>query len=52
MDEIISYNMCPVKVRNAKLRNYLKTALNGIDFKFVSHGLWSEKQNILRQHMH
>jgi hypothetical protein len=24
MDEIISYNMCAVKVRNAKLRNYLK----------------------------
>ena len=30
----------------------LRTTLNGIDFKFVSHGLWSEKQNILRQHMH
>jgi hypothetical protein len=30
----------------------LRTILNGIDFKFVSHGLWSEKQNILRQHMH
>ena len=24
MDEIISYTMCAVKVRNAKLRNYLK----------------------------
>ena len=24
MDEIISYKMCAVKVRNAKLRNYLK----------------------------
>jgi hypothetical protein len=24
MDEIISYQMCAVKVRNAKLRNYLK----------------------------
>jgi hypothetical protein len=23
MDEIISYKMCAVKVRNAKLRNYL-----------------------------
>ena len=23
-----------------------------MDFKFVSHGLWSEKQNILLQHMH
>ena len=22
-----------------------------MDFKFVSHGLWSEKQNILLQHM-
>ena len=25
--------------------------LNGMDFKFASHGLWSEKQNILPQHM-
>jgi hypothetical protein len=24
MDEIIRYKMCAVKVRNAKLRNYLK----------------------------
>jgi hypothetical protein len=24
MDEIISYKMCAVKVRNAKLRNYLE----------------------------
>ena len=24
MNEIISYKMCAVKVRNAKLRNYLK----------------------------
>ena len=23
-----------------------------MDFKFVSHGLWSEKQNILPQQMH
>ena len=27
MDEIISYKMCAVKVRNAKLRNYLKLTL-------------------------
>ena len=26
--------------------------LNGINFKFVSHRLWSEKQNVLLQHMH
>ena len=26
MDEIISYKMCAVKVRNAKLRNYLNRA--------------------------
>jgi hypothetical protein len=25
MDEIVSYKMCAVKVRNAKLRNYLNT---------------------------
>jgi hypothetical protein len=29
MDEIISYKMCAVKVRNAKLRNYLKTLSRG-----------------------
>jgi hypothetical protein len=28
MDEIISYKMCAVKVRNAKLRNYLKKRLS------------------------
>ena len=28
MDEIISYTMCAVKVRNAKLRNYLKCQMN------------------------
>jgi succinate dehydrogenase hydrophobic anchor subunit len=27
MDEIISYKMCAVKVRNAKLRNYLNYLL-------------------------
>jgi hypothetical protein len=27
MDEIISYKMCAVKVRNAKLRNYLNSGL-------------------------
>ena len=30
----------------------LRTTLNGMDFKFISHGLWSEEQNILLQHMH
>jgi hypothetical protein len=33
-------------------RFQLRTTLNGMDFKFVSYGLWSEEQNILRQHMH
>jgi hypothetical protein len=28
MDEIISYKMCAVKVRNAKLRNYLNMYLS------------------------
>ena len=32
MDEIISYKMCAVKVRNAKLRNYLKTETMMINF--------------------
>jgi hypothetical protein len=27
MDEIISYKMCAVKVRNAKLRDYLKKVI-------------------------
>ena len=31
---------------------HLRTTLNGMDLKFVSHGLWSEKQNILLRHMH
>jgi hypothetical protein len=30
----------------------LRTTLNRMNFKFVSHGLWSEEQNILLQHMH
>ena len=28
MDEIISYKMCAVKVRNAKLQNYLNCAIH------------------------
>jgi hypothetical protein len=28
MDEIISYKMCAVNVRNAKLRNYLNISCN------------------------
>ena len=31
MDEIISCKMCAVKVRNAKLRNYLKIACIPVD---------------------
>ena len=30
----------------------LWAALNGMDFKFVTHGLLSDKQNILLQHIH
>ena len=30
----------------------LRTTLNGKDFKFFSHGLCTEKQNIHLQHMH
>jgi hypothetical protein len=30
----------------------LRTTLDGKDFKFFSHGLCTEKQNILLQHMH
>jgi hypothetical protein len=33
MDEIITYKMCAVKVRNAKLRNYLKFVLFERTFK-------------------
>ena len=35
MDEIISYKMCAVKVRNAKLRNYLNSV------SFVSTGTFN-----------
>ena len=30
----------------------LRTTINRVSFKFVSHRLWSEAQDILRQHMH
>ena len=33
MDEIISYKMCAVKVRNAKLRNYLDSEFKPIQVK-------------------
>ena len=33
MDEIISYKMCAVKVRNAKLRNYLNFSLHKCKLK-------------------
>ena len=32
MDEIITYKMCAVKVRNAKLRNYLKAVFHYAKF--------------------
>ena len=39
MAEIISYKMCAVKVRNAKLRNYLKIrydiALRNLQFSVI-----------------
>jgi hypothetical protein len=40
MDEIISYKMCAVKVRNAKLRNYLN----------IIHEKIMQKQ--IRGHLH
>ena len=36
MDEIISYKMCAVKVRNAKLRNYLKEAPYTVSMQYMS----------------
>ena len=33
MDEIISYKICTVKVRNAKLRNYLKLTFLEVEDK-------------------
>ena len=30
----------------------LRSTLNRVDFKLISHRLWSEAQDILRQHMH
>ena len=37
MDEIISYKMCAVKVRNAKLRNYLKGLTNTAEKRLRMH---------------
>jgi hypothetical protein len=37
MDEIISYKMCAVKVRNAKLRNYLITLITLHYQSFCDH---------------
>ena len=41
MDEIISYKMCAVKVRNAKLRNYLKSCpksfLTSCGYPFITN---------------
>ena len=35
MDEIISYKMCAVKVRNAKLRNYLNGLINKLTIQLA-----------------
>jgi hypothetical protein len=35
MNEIISYKMCAVKVRNAKLRNYLKLGFKLLFFSIL-----------------
>jgi hypothetical protein len=43
MDEIISYKMCAVKVRNAKLRNYLNPVVRSSLNIFVRKQ--STKQN-------
>ena len=40
MDEIISYKMCAVKVRNAKLRNYLKAILSLETQKACQKTVW------------
>ena len=37
MDEIISYKMCAVKVRNAKLRNYLKSIFTDRDIVIMGY---------------
>ena len=44
MDEIISYKMCAVKVRNAKLRNYLKLLKVNIKLSIESDcfRLWND----------
>ena len=43
MDEIISYKMCAVKVRNAKLRNYLKS--NNINVGIVYIALQTAEES-------
>ena len=49
MDEIISYKMCAVKVRNAKLRNYL----NETHFLYlVCDGICLSANSIVRYRFH
>jgi hypothetical protein len=47
MDEIISYKMCAVKMRNATLRNYLKGKFfvcNDVIFGFQLTGRYNKKR--------
>ena len=49
MDEIISYKMCAVKVRNAKLRNYLKAHKRSLGlhnyFELVAKNIFYERHS-------
>ena len=43
---------CNYATTNTVFKLGIRTTLNGMNFMFVSHGLFSEKQNILLEHMH
>jgi hypothetical protein len=47
MDEIISYKMCAVKVRNAKLRNYLKPVFHSRISPPLAKNFATEKVHLL-----
>jgi hypothetical protein len=53
MDEIISYKMCAVKVRNAKLRNYLKPVTDEQVFydKFLCDKFYLPSARVYMQHI-
>ena len=50
-DNIVINFFCNYVTGNTVFNLQFRTTLNGMNFKFVPHALWVEKQNILLQHM-